>query len=86
MSKKEVVLHKSGVFMFRVSNTWLVCCGQILNVIIIIMQLYRPFRATAQDMCRFHTDDYIDFLQRVTPQNVHEFTKSLSHFNVGDDW
>ena len=36
-------------------------------------------------MCRFHSDDYIDFLQRVTPQNIQNFTKSLSHFNVGDD-
>ncbi|XP_030844545.1 histone deacetylase 3 [Strongylocentrotus purpuratus] len=49
------------------------------------MQIYRPYRATAHDMCRFHSDDYIDFLQRVTPQNIQNFTKSLSHFNVGDD-
>jgi len=50
------------------------------------LQLYRPFRATAQDMCRFHTEDYINFLQGVTPQSVHEYTKNLSVFNVGDDW
>jgi len=51
-----------------------------------LLQLYRPFRATAQDMCRFHTEDYINFLQGVTPQSVHEYTKNLSVFNVGDDW
>lgn len=51
-----------------------------------VLQLYRPFRATAQDMCRFHTEDYINFLQGVTPQSVHEYTKNLSVFNVGDDW
>jgi len=48
-------------------------------------QVYRPYRASAHDMCRFHSEDYIDFLQRVTPQNVQNFTKCLSQFNVGDD-
>lgn len=28
---------------------------------------------------------FLDFLQRVTPQNIQAFTKHLSHFNVGDD-
>jgi len=49
------------------------------------MQLHRPYRASGHDMCRFHSEDYIDFLQRVTPQNVQGFTKCLSHFNVGED-
>ncbi|CAH1775409.1 unnamed protein product, partial [Owenia fusiformis] len=49
------------------------------------LQVYRPYKASSHDMCRFHSDDYIDFLQRLTPQNVGAFTKSLSLFNVGDD-
>lgn len=49
------------------------------------MSVYRPYRATHHDMCRFHAEDYIDFLQRVTPQNISGFTTSLSRFNVGDD-
>lgn len=49
------------------------------------MQVYKPYRASVHDMCRFHSDEYIDFLQRVTPQNIQGFTKSLSHYNVGDD-
>ncbi|XP_014674421.1 PREDICTED: LOW QUALITY PROTEIN: histone deacetylase 3-like [Priapulus caudatus] len=49
------------------------------------MKVYRPYRATMHDMCRFHSDEYIDFLMRVTPQNVQNFTKCLSVFNVGDD-
>jgi len=53
---------------------------------LVLLQLYRPFRATTQDMCRFHTEDYINFLKGVTPQSVHEYTKNLSVFNVGDDW
>lgn len=49
------------------------------------MQVYRPYRASAHDMLRFHSDDYVEFLQRVTPQNIQGFTKSLSSFNVGED-
>ena len=49
------------------------------------MQVYRPYVATAHDMARFHSEEYIEFLQRVTPQNIQGFTKSLTHFNVGDD-
>lgn len=28
-------------------------------------------RASAQDMLRFHSEEYIEFLQQVTPQNIH---------------
>ncbi|XP_071952749.1 histone deacetylase 3-like isoform X2 [Antedon mediterranea] len=49
------------------------------------LQVYRPYKATVHDMCRFHSEDYIDFLQKVTPQNIQNYTKSLSHYNVGDD-
>ncbi|CAE1268285.1 HDAC3 [Acanthosepion pharaonis] len=49
------------------------------------MKVYRPYRASAHDMCRFHSEEYISFLQNVTPQNVQNFTKSLSAYNVGDD-
>ncbi|KAL1110308.1 hypothetical protein AAG570_007841 [Ranatra chinensis] len=40
------------------------------------MQIYRPYRASAYDMRRFHSAEYIEFLQRVTPHNIQEFTKS----------
>eukprot|EP00095_Tigriopus_kingsejongensis_P007050 snap_masked-scaffold146_size311726-processed-gene-1.15 protein:Tk07050 transcript:snap_masked-scaffold146_size311726-processed-gene-1.15-mRNA-1 annotation:"histone deacetylase hdac3 protein" len=49
------------------------------------LRVFRPYIATAHDMARFHAEEYIEFLQRVTPQNIQGFTKSLSHFNVGDD-
>ncbi|XP_059162843.1 histone deacetylase 3-like [Physella acuta] len=49
------------------------------------MKLYRPYQATERDMCRFHSDDYIQFLSSVTPQNVQSFTKFLSVYNVGED-
>jgi len=49
------------------------------------MEIYRPYRASVHDMCRFHSDDYIEFLERVTPQNLPQYSKYLSSFNVGDD-
>ena len=47
--------------------------------------LYRAHKAGAADMIKFHSREYVEFLERVTPMNVRSFTKSLSHFNVGDD-
>ncbi|KAI8442390.1 hypothetical protein MSG28_005908 [Choristoneura fumiferana] len=49
------------------------------------MQVYKPYRASAHDMCRFHSEDYIEFLQNVTPQNIQTYSKDLLHYNVGDD-
>ena len=49
------------------------------------MEIVRPYRASAEDMAQFHAEDYVDFLQRVTPDKVHQFSSMLSRFNVGDD-
>ncbi|KAM6356617.1 histone deacetylase 3 isoform 1-T10 [Alca torda] len=48
-------------------------------------EVFKPYQASQHDMCRFHSEDYIDFLQRVSPTNMQGFTKSLNAFNVGDD-
>ncbi|XP_040563550.1 histone deacetylase 3 [Lepeophtheirus salmonis] len=49
------------------------------------MSVFRPYTASVHDMTRFHSEEYIEFLRRVTPTNIQGFTRSLSHFNVGDD-
>lgn len=49
------------------------------------MEIYRAKPATKQEMCQFHTDEYIDFLSRVTPDNLDMFQKEQLKFNVGDD-
>lgn len=36
-------------------------------------------------MTKFHTDDYINFLSNVTPENMNEYSKQLLRFNVGED-
>ncbi|KAF8957562.1 histone deacetylase [Entomortierella lignicola] len=52
------------------------------------MDVIRPKRASARQMTRFHNDEYVDFLYRLTPEMVggegmSEQTKHL--FNLGDD-
>jgi histone deacetylase 1/2 len=49
------------------------------------VEVYRAKPASAQQMMRFHSDDYIDFLRIVTPDNVHDFVRQLQRFNVGED-
>lgn len=36
-------------------------------------------------MTQFHTDEYIDFLRKVTPDNMEGFTREQTKYNVGDD-
>ena len=36
-------------------------------------------------MTQFHTDEYVDFLQKVTPDNMESFAKEQGKYNVGDD-
>lgn len=36
-------------------------------------------------MTQYHTDEYVDFLQKVTPDNMDNFTKDQTKYNVGDD-
>ena len=36
-------------------------------------------------MTQFHTDEYIDFLSKITPDNMDSYAKEQGKFNVGDD-
>ncbi|PHH67337.1 hypothetical protein CDD81_102 [Ophiocordyceps australis] len=49
------------------------------------MEIYRAKPATRGEMTQFHTDDYIDFLQKVTPDNMDSYMREQSKYNVGDD-
>ncbi|KAI5793527.1 hypothetical protein FPQ18DRAFT_258159 [Pyronema domesticum] len=49
------------------------------------MEIYRAKPATKQEMCQFHTDEYIDFLSKVTPDNMEAYQKEQGKYNVGDD-
>ena len=38
------------------------------------MQVFRPRRAKKDDMTKFHSDEYIEFLEKVTPETVEQLT------------
>ena len=41
------------------------------------MDVYRPHKSSAREMTRFHSDDYINFLRIITPDNMHEYLRQL---------
>ncbi|SAM05649.1 hypothetical protein [Absidia glauca] len=49
------------------------------------LEVFRAKPANNWEMTQFHTDDYIDFLSRVTPENMEQYQKEQAKFNVGDD-
>ncbi|MCJ1321268.1 histone deacetylase [Xylographa vitiligo] len=49
------------------------------------MEIYRAKPASNLEMTQFHTDEYVDFLKKVTPDNMDSYAKEQAKFNVGDD-
>ncbi|KAK4056229.1 histone deacetylase [Microbotryomycetes sp. JL221] len=61
------------------------------------MEIFRAKPATRKEMAQFHTDEYVDFLSRVTPDLVEQaieggaggraggIGRDMGRFNVGDD-
>uniref|UniRef100_A0A7N9AXS2 Histone deacetylase 2 n=1 Tax=Mastacembelus armatus TaxID=205130 RepID=A0A7N9AXS2_9TELE len=41
------------------------------------MEIYRPHKATAEEMTKYHSDDYIKFLRSIRPDNMSEFSNAL---------
>ncbi|AFR96008.1 histone deacetylase RPD3 [Cryptococcus neoformans C23] len=49
------------------------------------MEIFRAKPATKREMSQFHTDEYVDFLYRINPDNAAQFAKEQVKYNVGDD-
>ncbi|RFU35486.1 hypothetical protein B7463_g878, partial [Scytalidium lignicola] len=49
------------------------------------MEIYRAKPASSLEMTQFHTNEYIDFLKMVTPDNMHNYVNEQNKFNVGGD-
>lgn len=41
------------------------------------MEIFRPELVTQAELTRFHSDDYVDFLRLVTPDNMEDYTRQL---------
>ncbi|KAK3335898.1 hypothetical protein B0T19DRAFT_377882 [Cercophora scortea] len=49
------------------------------------LEVYRAKPAVTAEMTQFHTDEYIEFLQKVTPDNMDTYMREQGKYNVGDD-
>ncbi|KAK3936108.1 histone deacetylase [Diplogelasinospora grovesii] len=49
------------------------------------LEVYRAKPAVTAEMTQFHTDEYIEFLTKVTPDNMDSFMREQGKYNVGDD-
>ncbi|PPQ90414.1 hypothetical protein CVT25_014932 [Psilocybe cyanescens] len=49
------------------------------------MEIFRAKPATKREMTQFHSDEYVEFLSRITPSNMNSFVKEQHKYNVGDD-
>jgi histone deacetylase 1/2 len=49
------------------------------------MEVFRPALVTAENLTKFHSDDYINFLRMITPDNMGDYVRQLQRFNVGED-
>mmetsp|Transcript_13112 Transcript_13112/g.28756 ORF Transcript_13112/g.28756 Transcript_13112/m.28756 type:complete len:451 (+) Transcript_13112:82-1434(+) len=49
------------------------------------MDCFRPKLVPASQLTRFHSDDYINFLRLISPDNMGDYIRQLQRFNVGED-
>uniref|UniRef100_A0A8C5K240 Histone deacetylase 1 n=1 Tax=Jaculus jaculus TaxID=51337 RepID=A0A8C5K240_JACJA len=49
------------------------------------MEIYRPHKANAEEMAKYHSDDYIKFLHSIRPDNTSEYSRQIQRFSVGED-
>ncbi|KAJ7511703.1 histone deacetylase [Mycena galericulata] len=49
------------------------------------MHVLKPARSSAETMTSFHTDEYVQFLSRVTPETAAKLSFNGTRFLVGDD-
>ncbi|KAI8814272.1 hypothetical protein BJ742DRAFT_786972 [Cladochytrium replicatum] len=72
--------HPMKPHRIRLTHNLIVNYGMYKN-----LEFCRPTPATALEMTKFHSDDYIEFLQRITPANTDELSKQQQKYNVGED-
>lgn len=48
------------------------------------MDCYRPHPATDGEMKTFHSEDYVNFMAKVSPDALRQFAASMQKFNAGD--
>eukprot|EP00798_Chlamydomonas_sp_ICE-L_P009961 gene9961-7837_t len=49
------------------------------------MDVFRPRKAYPCELAQFHSEDYVEFLSRITPENVGRYTNQLRMHNINED-
>ena len=74
-------LHPMKPHRIRMAHN-LICAYGLYNK----LHVYRPKKASVEELTRFHTPEYIQFLQMATPDNTQSHSTGLfDKFNIGDD-
>ncbi|CCE64242.1 hypothetical protein TPHA_0H00320 [Tetrapisispora phaffii CBS 4417] len=51
-----------------------------------IMDLYETREATKEELLQFHSEDYVEFLSKVSPDNISKMPRgTFDKYNIGDD-
>eukprot|EP01086_Lenisia_limosa_P006935 TRINITY_DN261_c0_g4_i2.p1 TRINITY_DN261_c0_g4~~TRINITY_DN261_c0_g4_i2.p1 ORF type:complete len:392 (-),score=6.02 TRINITY_DN261_c0_g4_i2:68-1243(-) len=49
------------------------------------LDIFKPHRASENDISRFHSDDYVRFMKSITPESMPDHQLGLQRFNIGED-
>uniref|UniRef100_A0A3Q7IZG2 Histone deacetylase n=1 Tax=Solanum lycopersicum TaxID=4081 RepID=A0A3Q7IZG2_SOLLC len=49
------------------------------------MEVYRPHKAYPVELAQFHSADYVEFLNRITPDTQNLFPSEMARYNLGED-
>ena len=49
------------------------------------MDVYRPRLASKEDLMKFHSEEYLDFLRTITRDTMQDHVKEMKKFSVGQD-
>mmetsp|Transcript_13936 Transcript_13936/g.33256 ORF Transcript_13936/g.33256 Transcript_13936/m.33256 type:complete len:434 (-) Transcript_13936:209-1510(-) len=48
------------------------------------MEVFRPRLVSPTAMTRFHSDDYVNFLSKINPDNLRQYSGQMQKFNAGE--
>uniref|UniRef100_A0A0D9SA61 Histone deacetylase 1 n=1 Tax=Chlorocebus sabaeus TaxID=60711 RepID=A0A0D9SA61_CHLSB len=72
--------HPMKPHRIRMTHNLLLHCGLYRK-----MEIYRPHKTNAEEMTKYHSDDYIKFLRSLRSDNMLEYSKQRQRFSVGED-
>ena len=49
------------------------------------LQVFRPRACTNAEFTQFHSEDYVDFLSKITPDKQQQYVLEMQRFNLGED-